>query len=115
VTTKKRTRAADKLRPIVGPAWARQELIAMRHACTVTITEQRVDLTMFGTALRRLRTDADLSLREVARRLDKSAPFISDCELGRRKLKLTDQIRFVEICRSNASGEGRPRAAGKEG
>ena len=92
--------------------WARQELIAMRHACSHVIAETRLDLTKFGMAMRRLRTDADMSLREVARRLDKSAPFLSDCELGRRKLKLTDQIRFVEICRSNTVRVGPKPAAG---
>lgn len=37
-----------------------------------------------GREMRRLRRDADLSLREVARRMDKSAAYISDLELGRR-------------------------------
>ena len=99
---RKPSRDADKLRPVVGPDWARKELQDIRRACAREVTEVVLDLAEFGGALRRLRTDAGLTLREVARRLDKSAPFISDCELGRRKLKLTDQIRFVEICRSNA-------------
>jgi transcriptional regulator with XRE-family HTH domain len=37
-----------------------------------------------GIYLRKLRDERDLSLREFARRLRCSAPFISDIELGRR-------------------------------
>lgn len=38
-----------------------------------------------GEFIRRVRTeDLDLSLREFARRIEKTAPFISDIELGRR-------------------------------
>ncbi len=39
---------------------------------------------MFGEYIRKLRDERDLSLREFARKLDCSAPFISDVELGRR-------------------------------
>lgn len=37
-----------------------------------------------GSYIRRRRDELDLSLREFARRLNCSAPFISDIELGRR-------------------------------
>jgi transcriptional regulator with XRE-family HTH domain len=37
-----------------------------------------------GAFIRRLRDETDLSLREFAKRLDRSAAFISDVELGRR-------------------------------
>lgn len=37
-----------------------------------------------GQRLRVLREEKDLSLRELARRIDKSAAFLSDIELGRR-------------------------------
>lgn len=37
-----------------------------------------------GAFIRRLRDDKDLSLREFAKRLKRSAAFISDLELGRR-------------------------------
>lgn len=37
-----------------------------------------------GERIRELRERKDLSLRELARTLDLSAPFISDIELGRR-------------------------------
>ena len=37
-----------------------------------------------GAYIRKLRDERDLSLREFAKKLDLSAPFISDIELGRR-------------------------------
>ena len=37
-----------------------------------------------GQKIRELREDADISLRELAKRLGVSAPFLSDVELGRR-------------------------------
>jgi transcriptional regulator with XRE-family HTH domain len=38
----------------------------------------------FGEKIRELREERDISLRELAKRLELSAPFISDIELGRR-------------------------------
>lgn len=38
----------------------------------------------FGEKLRQLREEKDISLRELARRIGVSAPFLSDVELGRR-------------------------------
>ena len=43
-----------------------------------------MDELTLGQKLRELREKADLSLRELATRLDVSAPFLSDIELGRR-------------------------------
>lgn len=40
--------------------------------------------TTLGQRLRELREKADLSLRELARKIDVSAAFLSDVELGRR-------------------------------
>jgi transcriptional regulator with XRE-family HTH domain len=37
-----------------------------------------------GSYIRQLRDERDLSLREFAKKLDVSAPFVSDVELGRR-------------------------------
>jgi transcriptional regulator with XRE-family HTH domain len=37
-----------------------------------------------GEVIRELREKADVSLRELARKTDVSAPFLSDVELGRR-------------------------------
>lgn len=38
----------------------------------------------FGEHIRELREKQDLSVRELAKRLEVSAPFLSDVELGRR-------------------------------
>jgi transcriptional regulator with XRE-family HTH domain len=50
------------------------------------ITKQvtAVDNAATGRLAREARTKAGLSLREVARRLDLSAPYVGDLELGRR-------------------------------
>ena len=44
----------------------------------------KMDAKTLGERIRELRLDHDLSLRQLAIRVDKSAPFISDVELGRR-------------------------------
>lgn len=43
-----------------------------------------IDSTTFGQKLRQLRQSAGISLRELAREVKVSAPFLSDVELGRR-------------------------------
>jgi transcriptional regulator with XRE-family HTH domain len=40
--------------------------------------------TSLGQRLRELRDKADLSVRELAKRIGVSSPFLSDIELGRR-------------------------------
>lgn len=47
-------------------------------------TGERENAAYRGGQMRALRKSAGLSLREVARRLDFSAAYISDLELGRR-------------------------------
>lgn len=41
-------------------------------------------LLTLGECIRQLREETDLSLRELARRIGVTAPFLSDVELGRR-------------------------------
>ena len=43
-----------------------------------------LDPRMVGQQMRELREHNDVSVREVARRLNLSAPYVSDLELGRR-------------------------------
>ncbi len=50
-----------------------------------------------GARIRELREDKDLSVRELAKRLGVSAPFLSDVELGRRHP--SDEV-FVAIARA---------------
>lgn len=51
---------------------------------THTRTVQEVDNVATGRSARSARQRLGISLREVARRMDLSAPFIGDLELGRR-------------------------------
>ena len=48
--------------------------------------ERRAAHMAVGTELRREREDKGLSLRQVAQEIGCSAPYLSDCELGRRRL-----------------------------
>ena len=75
---------------------AESELIKIRRACTHPVTEDRLNLVEFGTCLRRLRQDAGFSLREIARFMDLSAPFLGDCERGFRRMRLTHQIKYLK-------------------
>ncbi len=55
-----------------------------------------------GSYIRQLREDADYSLREFARRINVSAPFLSDIELGHRYpsdevLEKIAQVLSVEV------------------
>jgi len=43
-----------------------------------------MDNKTLGEVIRDLREKADLSLRDLAKKIDVSAPFLSDVELGRR-------------------------------
>ena len=48
----------------------------------------------FGTKLRQLREEKNISLRELAKRMGVSAPFLSDIELGRR-LPASDKLELL--------------------
>ena len=80
------------------PSRALKAVKQLRAACTHTVTREELDLDEFGAALRKLRKDADITLRGMARHLGVSAPFVADCELGNRKLSLSHTIRFIELC-----------------
>lgn len=75
-----------------------QQLLKLRKDCSRQVTEWRLDKETFGLCLRQLREDADISLREMARQLELSAAFVSDCELGRRYLSLQHQVRYITYC-----------------
>lgn len=53
-----------------------------------------VDSIATGALARRTRQTLDLSLREVARRMGVSAPFVSDLERGRRNWTLSLVTRY---------------------
>jgi hypothetical protein len=75
-----------------------QAVLDLREGCKVTRTVTEVDPIRYGQALRQLRHDAGISLRGMAKILDLSPAFVSDCELGHRNFKLSHQIAFVEAC-----------------
>lgn len=90
-----------------------QAVLDLREGCKVTRTVTEVDPVQYGTTLRQLRLDAGISLRGMAKILSLSPPFLSDCELGRRNLKLSAQIAFVEACsRASSPPEGTPAVRG---
>lgn len=61
------------------------ELVRRYELGLVTRLVRVSDNTATGQLMREARKRAGLSLREMARRLGQSAPFVSDLELGRRK------------------------------
>lgn len=47
-------------------------------------TVEQIDHAATGATMRQLRTAHSISMREIARRMNLSAPFVSDLERGRR-------------------------------
>lgn len=59
----------------------------MQKELTVNVSFSKLTpnmATTLGEKIRELRERAGISLRELARKIEKSAPFLSDVELGRR-------------------------------
>lgn len=56
-------------------------------------------LTLLGEACRRERERKGMSLRHVASRLNLSAPFVSDCELGRRWFSEENETAYLNLLR----------------
>lgn len=56
-----------------------------------------IDLVRLGSKMRSMRIRHNLSLRKVAEDMALSPSFLSDCELGRRKLSDEDLECFVTI------------------
>src|SRR5262249_4666678 len=57
----------------------------MRHGTLpqASLADKMIEISL-GQRLRELRDKADLSVRELAKRIGVSSPFLSDIELGRR-------------------------------
>jgi predicted transcriptional regulator len=72
----------------------------MRKENTHMVTAPKLDLKGFGQSLRSLREDADISLRDMAGRLDLSPSFLSDCELGERQLSISHTLLFLKHCKA---------------
>ena len=58
-------------------------MLAARHTAASFSSSHMIE-TSLGQRLRKLRDRADLSARELAKRIGVSSPFLSDIELGRR-------------------------------
>lgn len=61
--------------------------------------QRNAELVAMGRALRACRESKGISLRQVAIALGLSAPFISDCELGRRSLSATHRAAYMKFLR----------------
>jgi len=60
----------------------------------------------FGEVLTRLRESKDVTLRELARKMNISAPFLSDVEKNRRAPLTTERLKtVVEVLNLNADEE----------
>jgi predicted transcriptional regulator len=61
--------------------------------------QRNAELIALGRALRAAREAKGISLRHVATALGLSAPFISDCELGRRALSAAHRGAYLKLLR----------------
>jgi hypothetical protein len=89
---------ANELRRLGITGRHTKALAEIRDACTFMVTKPELDEKKFGQSLRTLREDAGISLREMARQLDLSAGYLSDCELGHRHLGLSHAVLFLKYC-----------------
>lgn len=89
---------ANELRRLGVTGKHTKALAEIREACTFMVTKPELDEKKYGGALRTLREDAGISLRDMARLLDLSAQYLSDCELGHRHLGLSHAVLFLKHC-----------------
>jgi len=76
-------------------------LVGADILCTHTVSFEEVDNVETGMRARRLRTERHLSLREVARRLNWSAAYVSDLERGRRGWKPETTQKYARVIGAN--------------
>lgn len=57
----------------------------------------RNDFQFYGKALKMIRLSKDLTTVEVAKNLNVTKQYISNCETGRRKLSATKTKQFLEL------------------
>lgn len=65
-------------------------------------TGKEVDHADTGRKMRAKRLKANLSLRQVAEAMDKSAPYVSDLELGRRYWNTQVTAQYLQALRNLA-------------
>lgn len=78
---------------------AGQALEEAEHAIGCAVVRRNEAAVRLGAALRACRESKGISLRQVAIALELSAPFISDCELGRRNLSAAKREAYMKFLR----------------
>lgn len=71
----------------------------------VTRLVRVIDHKVTGALMREARIRSGISLREMARRLGYSAPFVSDLELGRRNWTEELEAKYAAILCPNQTAE----------
>ena len=74
-----------------------QRLVRRCDIGLVTRLVREIDHVATGALMRQGRLKAKISLREMARRLEYSAPFVSDLELGRRNWTKELEAKYAAI------------------
>lgn len=75
-----------------------KQVLEFKHAFVKRQFVLVLDARKMGRALRKMREDAEISLRGMARKIGCSAPFLSDCELGNRRMNIRHLKLFLEAC-----------------
>lgn len=72
----------------------------MIRDCTHEVTREEVSREELGAAMRKLREDSGISLRDMAGRLKISPAFLSECETGQKLLRTGYSVMFVHHCQT---------------
>ena len=75
-------------------SWKRRTMKLVTHKQTVTVIDHKAT----ATRCRAYRHRCGISLREVARRMQLSAPYVSELELGKRHWTPERLQQFQEAC-----------------
>lgn len=103
--------AAVALRPMVSPLHLTLRLKKLEEIEVEQARNIREEWREVGSQMRRRREAAGLSLRQLAKRLKLSAPFVSDMERGHRRYSLRYVTEALAIFGANAGGVPRPENA----
>lgn len=86
--------------PNPPPQSAVRTMAKLIKDCTHEVTREEVSREELGAAMRRLREDANISLRDMAGRLDISPAFLSECETGQKRLRTGHSVMFIHHCQN---------------
>lgn len=79
--------------------------IVMKKRCSTRVVIWKADKAALGGAMRRVREDCGVGLRQLAKSIGFSAAYLSDCELGRRELNLENLAKYIEVCQKHRTKE----------